>query len=264
MPHARGYDRGVGELDGRVALVTGAGRGIGRAAALALSREGARVVGVSRSADELASLHEECGALGVTVALDDPAGCRAAVDAARELGPVQILVNNAGIGSANDAAAWQIEPESWHATHAINLHAPFELARLVLPDMIAAGWGRVVSVSSTSGERSGPGESAYSSSKHALIGLARSLAIDAAPNGVTSNAVCPGWVRTEMAERSARATAAERGIGVDEVWAERAAGYPEGRVLAPEEVAEVIAFLCSPRASGVNGQAITVALGGVW
>jgi 3-hydroxybutyrate dehydrogenase len=177
---------------------------------------------------------------------------------------VQILVNNAGIGSANDAAAWRIDPESWHATHAINLHAPFELARLVLPDMIGAGWGRVVNVSSTSGERAGPGEAAYSSSKHALIGLARSLAIDAAPHGVTSNAVCPGWVHTEMAERSARATAAARGIAPDEVWAERAAGYPEGRVLAPEEVAEVIAFLCSPRASGVNGQAITVALGGVW
>ena len=254
----------MGELGGRVALVTGAGRGIGRAAALALSRDGARVVGVSRSAGELASLHDECGALAVVASLADPEGCRAAVDAAHALGPVQILVNNAGIGSADDAAAWELEPASWHGTHAINLHAPFELARLVLPDMIAAGWGRVVSVSSTSGERGGPGEAAYSSSKHALIGLTRSLAIDGAPFGVTSNAVCPGWVRTEMAERSARATAAARGIDPGEVWAERAASYPEGRVLEPEEVGEVIAFLCSPRASGVNGQAITVALGGVW
>jgi NAD(P)-dependent dehydrogenase (short-subunit alcohol dehydrogenase family) len=264
MPHAAGYDRRVGELAGRVALVTGAGRGIGRAAALALSRDGARVVGVSRSAEELASLHDECGALAVAVALDDPAGPQAAITAARALGPVQILVNNAGIGSAHDAAAWELEPDSWHATHAINLHAPFELARLALPDMIAAGWGRVVNVSSTSGERGGPGEAAYSSSKHALIGLARSLAVDAAPYGVTSNAVCPGWVRTEMAERSARATAASRGIDPGEVWAERAASYPENRVLEPGEVAEVIAFLCSPRASGVNGQSITVALGGVW
>ena len=254
----------MGELAARVALVTGAGRGIGRAVALALTRDGARVVGVSRSADELARLHEECGAATVVASLDDAAGCRAAVSAARELGPIQILVNNAGIGSAHDAAAWELEPGSWHATHAINLHAPFELARLALPDMIGAGWGRVVNVSSTSGERGGPAEAAYSSSKHALIGLTRSLAIDGAPFGVTSNAVCPGWVRTEMAERSARATAAARGIDPGEVWAERAASYPEGRVLEPEEVGEVIAFLCSPRASGVNGQAITVALGGVW
>jgi NAD(P)-dependent dehydrogenase (short-subunit alcohol dehydrogenase family) len=221
-------------------------------------------VAVARSAPELASLHEECGAVPVAVALDEAPGCAAAVAAARVLGPIQILVNNAGIGSARDAPAWELEPESWHATHAINLHAPYELARLALPDMIACGWGRVVTVSSTSGERAGPRDAAYTSSKHAVIGLARSLAVDAAPHGVTSNAVCPGWVRTDMAERSARATAELRGIEPEEVWAERAAQYPEGRVLAPEEVAEVIAFLCSPRASGINGQAITVALGGVW
>jgi NAD(P)-dependent dehydrogenase (short-subunit alcohol dehydrogenase family) len=254
----------VGELAGRVALVTGAGRGIGRATARALRREGAQVAAVARSADELASLQEECGAVAVVAALEDAAGCAAAITAARALGPVQILVNNAGIGSAEDAAAWELEPESWHATHAINLHAPFELARLALPDMIGCGWGRVVNVSSTSGERAGPNDAAYTSSKHAVIGLARSLAVDAAPHGVTSNAVCPGWVRTEMAERSARAEAGRRGIDPEAVWAERAAHYPEGRVLVPEEVAEVIAFLCSPRASGINGQAITVALGGVW
>jgi NAD(P)-dependent dehydrogenase (short-subunit alcohol dehydrogenase family) len=252
------------ELAGRVALVTGAGRGIGRATALALVREGAQVAAAARSAHELASLYEECGALPVVGALDDAAGCAAAVAAARTLGPIQILVNNAGIGSAHDAPAWELERESWHATHAINLHAPYELARLALPDMIAAGWGRVVNVSSTSGERAGPRDAAYTSSKHAVIGLARSLAVDAGVHGVTSNAVCPGWVRTEMAERSARADAERRGLEPEEVWAERAAHYPEGRVLAPEEVAEVIAFLCSPRASGINGQAITVALGGVW
>ena len=254
----------MAELHGRVALVTGAGRGIGRATAVALRREGATVAAVARSADELASLHEECGAVPITAELEEATGCAAAVAGARKLGPIQILVNNAGIGSACDAAAWDLEPESWHRTHAINLHAPFELARLALPDMIRCGWGRVVNVSSTSGERAGPADAAYTSSKHAVIGLARSLAVDAAPHGVTSNAVCPGWVRTAMAERSARATAEIRGIEPEAVWAERAAHYPEGRVLAPEEVAEVIAFLCSPRASGINGQAITVALGGVW
>jgi NAD(P)-dependent dehydrogenase (short-subunit alcohol dehydrogenase family) len=110
-------------------------------------------------------------------------------------------------------------------------------------------------------ERAG---SAYTSSKHGLLGLMRSVAQDAGPFSIRSNAVLPGWVRTEMAERSARAEADERGITADEVWAERAAGYPPGRVLTPREVAEVIVFLCSDAASGVNGEAVTVALGSSW
>src|SRR5690349_14311217 len=106
----------MGELSGRVALVTGAGRGIGRATALALAREGARVVAVARSADELATLEAECGAVPVSVALEEAAGCAAAIDAARAVGPITILINNAGVGSARDAAAWELAPASWHAT----------------------------------------------------------------------------------------------------------------------------------------------------
>ncbi len=105
--------------------------------------------------------------------------------------------------------------------------------------------------------------SAYNSSKHGLLGLMRSVAQDAGKHGVTSNAVLPGWVRTPMAETSAKAEAGQRGISTDEVWAERAALYPAGRVVKPEEVAEVIAFLASEESSGVNGEAITVALGGI-
>jgi NAD(P)-dependent dehydrogenase (short-subunit alcohol dehydrogenase family) len=106
--------------------------------------------------------------------------------------------------------------------------------------------------------------SAYTSSKHGLLGLMRSVAQDAGPFGVTSNAVLPGWVRTEMAERSARAEAEERGITAEEVWVERAAGYPPGRVATTEEVAHAIAFLASEESSGISGEAVTVALGSVW
>jgi NAD(P)-dependent dehydrogenase (short-subunit alcohol dehydrogenase family) len=105
---------------------------------------------------------------------------------------------------------------------------------------------------------------AYNSSKHGLLGLMRSVAVDGGAHGITSNAVLPGWVRTEMAENSALAEAQERGISVDEIWAERAELYPAGRVVTPAEVAEVIAFLASDEASGVSGQAVTVALGGIY
>jgi NAD(P)-dependent dehydrogenase (short-subunit alcohol dehydrogenase family) len=146
----------------------------------------------------------------------------------------------------------------------INLDGPFHLTRLVLPSMVECGYGRLVYTSSTAGQVAEFAGSAYTSSKHGLLGLMRSVAQDAGPHGVTSNAVLPGWVRTEMAERSASAEAGERGITAEDVWAERAAGYPPGRVVRPQEVAEAIAFLCSEESSGINGEAIRVALGSIW
>lgn len=130
--------------------------------------------------------------------------------------------------------------------------------------MCKRGYGRVVFTSSTAGEKAERSGSAYTASKHGVIGLARAVAQDAGPFGVTSNAVLPGWVRTAMAERSAKTESERRGVSVDEVWRERAAIYPRNRVLEPDEVAQVITFLCSDAAGGVNGEAITVALGGTW
>jgi NAD(P)-dependent dehydrogenase (short-subunit alcohol dehydrogenase family) len=248
-------------MKGRVALVTGGGRGIGREAALLLSAAGARVMIVARSAGELAAVGLEY----VAADLGTNEGCALAVaETERRLGPIDMLVANHGIGSAHERLVWEQDPAVWRETMRINLDGPFELARLVLGGMCKRGFGRVVFTSSTAGEKAERRGSAYSASKHGLIGLARAIAQDAGPFGVTSNAVLPGWVRTEMAERSAKAEAARRGIGVDEVWAERAALYPQKRVLEPREVAEVIAFLCSDAAGGVNGEAITVALGGLW
>ena len=152
----------------------------------------------------------------------------------------------------------------WRETMRINLDGPFELARLTVGGMCKRGFGRLVFTSSTAGEKAERSGSAYTASKHGVIGLARAVAQDAGPFGVTSNAVLPGWVRTAMAERSARTEAERRGISVAKVWEERAAIYPQKRVLEPVEVARVIAFLCSDAAGGVNGEAITVALGGIW
>ena len=247
-------------MDGRVALVTGGGRGIGREAALLLAETGARVMIASRSATELAQVGLEY----VTADLGTPEGCALAVaETEKRLGPIELLVVNHGIGKAHERLVWEQDPAVWRETMRINLDGPFELSRLTVGGMCKRGFGRVVFTSSTAGEKAERCGSAYSASKHGVIGLARAVAQDAGPFGVTSNAVLPGWVRTAMAERSAKTEAERCGISVDEVWRQRAASYPQNRVLEPREVAEVIAFLCSDAAGGVNGEAITVALGGL-
>jgi NAD(P)-dependent dehydrogenase (short-subunit alcohol dehydrogenase family) len=130
--------------------------------------------------------------------------------------------------------------------------------------MIERNYGRLVYTSSTAGLIAEPAGSAYNSSKHGLLGLMRSAAEDGGKFGITANAILPGWVRTEMAERSARQEASDRNITPEQVWKERAALYPPGRVAEPREVAEVIAFFAAEESSGVSGEAIRVALGSVW
>jgi NAD(P)-dependent dehydrogenase (short-subunit alcohol dehydrogenase family) len=251
-------------MRGKVALVTGAGRGMGRATALALAERGARVVGVARTESELADLAREAPVEVVAESVATEEGCLRIVEEARRLGPIAILVNNAGIGSYQERPIWEQEPAVWRASMDVNLDGPFHLTRLAAQDMIAQGWGRIVMVSSTAGEIGAPATSAYCAAKHGLIGLMRAVAQDVAPFNATCNAVCPGWVRTTMAEAHAEHEAKERGMTVDEVWAERAADYPGGRIVDVEEVANTIVFLASEEASGVNGEAITVALGSLW
>jgi NAD(P)-dependent dehydrogenase (short-subunit alcohol dehydrogenase family) len=252
-------------MEGRVAIVTGAGRGIGRAAALLLAARGARVLGVSRTEQELASLATEAPVEVLAETVGTEEGCEHVVEEARRrLGSVEILVANAGIGSGHERAIWEQDPAVWRETMAVNLDGPFFLTRLVAADIKERGWGRIVMVSSTAGEQGGARMSAYTASKHGLMGLMRGVAHDIAPFGGTCNAVLPGWVRTTMAERSAEREAERRGLTVEEVWTERAAAYPGGRIVTAGEVAETIAFLASEQASGINGEGITVALGGPW
>jgi NAD(P)-dependent dehydrogenase (short-subunit alcohol dehydrogenase family) len=216
---------------------------------------------VARSEQELAAtgLDYTCADLGTEE------GCAGAVsETESRLGPIDIFVCNHGIGSAHERVIWEQDPELWKKTMQVNLDGPFFLSRLILRGMVERGYGRVVYTSSTAGEVAEHAGSAYTSSKHGLLGLMRSVALDGGPHGVTSNAALPGWVRTEMAERSADAEAKRRGMTPEEVWKERDALYPPGRVPTREEVAELIAFLASEESSGVSGQAISVALGGIW
>lgn len=247
-------------VEGRVTLVTGGGRGIGRATADLLTSRGAHVLCVARSEQELAATgFDYCVA-----DLGTAEGCAEAVaQCEARLGPIDILVCNHGIGSAHERVVWEQEPEVWRETMRINLDGPFYLSRLVLKGMIERRYGRIVYTSSTAGLVAEHAGSAYTASKHGLLGLMRAVARDAGAHGVTANAVLPGWVRTEMAERSARREARDRDITIEQVWEERAALYPPGRVATPAEVAEMIAFLASEESAGVSGEAIRVALGSV-
>jgi NAD(P)-dependent dehydrogenase (short-subunit alcohol dehydrogenase family) len=216
---------------------------------------------VARSEAELSALD-----LDYAVAdLGTARGCSHAIEETQKrLGAIEIFVCNHGIGSAHERVIWEQDPELWEQTIRVNLDGPFHLSRLVTAGMVERGYGRVVYTSSTAGEVAEFASAAYNSSKHGLLGLMRSVAQDGGAHGITSNAVLPGWVRTEMAENSAIAEAQDRGITASEVWAERDALYPPGRVVTPQEVAEVIAFLASEESRGVSGEAITVALGSIW
>jgi len=248
-------------VEGRVALVTGAGRGIGRVTAELLASRGARVMCVARSRQEL----EEVGLEYSVADLGSPDGCAQAVaETEKRLGPVEILVCNHGLGSAHERIVWEQETDVWSESMRVNLDGPFHLSKLVLKGMTERRYGRIVYTSSTAALAAEHAGSAYNSSKSGLLGLMRSVAQDGGPYGITSNAVLPGWVRTEMAERSARYEAKDRGITTEQVWEERAALYPAGRVATPQEVAEMIAFLATEESSGVSGESIRVALGSVW
>ena len=220
---------------------------------------------VGRSEATLASLAGLAPVHCVVESVATEEGCERIVEETRRrLGAIDILVNNAGIDSGEERPIWQQKTSLWADVMATNLNGPFFLTRAALPDMIEQRWGRVVMVASTAGLVGGARLSGYCSSKHGLVGLIRAAAQDVAPFNVTCNAVCPGWVRTEMSERTAVLEAAARSLTVADIWEERAATIPAGRVLSAGEVAEVIAFLVSDASSGINGEAVTVSLGSPW
>ena len=248
------------------ALVTGGSKGIGRATVEALVRDGFRVMTVARGKEGLREVAEATGADTLAETLSTPDGCaRVAEEATRTLGRVDVLVNNAGIDTNRERAIWEQDPDVWHETLTVNLHAPFELTRRIAGPMVERGSGRIVMVSSTAGDVGAASYSAYCTSKHGLLGLMRSVAADVGPHGVTCNAVMPGWVRsTAMSDRTIGIEAARRALSVDDAWDEIEAEQPAGRVVTPAQVADVIAFLAGDGARGINGEAVRVSAGSHW
>jgi NAD(P)-dependent dehydrogenase (short-subunit alcohol dehydrogenase family) len=247
-------------IAGRVALVTGGGRGIGRAIALALAREGAAVALAARSVPELEAVAEEVQALGRRAfflpldVLDRRAVGTAPAEVARALGPVDILVNNAGMHLTGPVQ--RISDAQWDGVLQVNLTAPFLLTRAFLPGMYERGWGRVINVSSVAGKIGVKYMAAYVASKHGLVGLTRTVAVEAGRKGVTANAICPSWVETRMMDEGIQAIVEATGRDAAEVRAALLAENPSGRAATPEEVAEVAVLLA--RNPAINGQCFHV------
>lgn len=249
-------------LKGRGAVVTGGGRGIGRAVAEALAAEGASVVVAARTEEEIREVAEDLRDRGweshaLVCDVTDPDSVEALrADAADRLGRVDILVNNAGV--AGSAPLHRISLEEWNRTLAVNATGTFLCTRAVLPGMVERGWGRVVMVASTAGLTGARYISAYAASKHAVLGLTRSVADEVAGRGVTVNAVCPGYVDTEMTRRSVARIVDRTDLSEDEARAALRARSPQGRLLDPAEVAHAVAFLCTERAGAINGEALVL------
>ncbi|HEY7513361.1 MAG TPA: SDR family NAD(P)-dependent oxidoreductase, partial [Vicinamibacteria bacterium] len=246
----------------RRALVTGGGRGIGRATALRLARAGTAVGVAARTAAEVEEVADAARSLGVdAVALVADVGeagqVRAMFERARKaLGGVDILVSAAGI--VYSAPLVRTEDDAWASVIRTNLTGAFLCLREALPAMTAAGWGRVVTVASIAGKTGAPYLGAYSASKHGVLGLTRCAALEVAEKGVTVNAVCPGYVDTRMTDAAVSRIVEKTGRSAADARRRLEEVSPQRRLVAPDEVAALVRFLCTDEARGITGQALNV------
>lgn len=250
-------------LEDRHAIVTGAGSGIGAATARRLSDLGASVTMVGRRRerlDEVAAALEQ-PFVAVADVVDDTGFGAAIQEASARFGPPAILVNNAGVALSKPFL--KTSRQELESMLSVNVTGAFVATQAVLPAMIDTGWGRVVNVASTSALKGYAYVTAYCASKHALLGLTRALALETAAKGVTVNAVCPGFVDTEIVERAVDNIVGKTGRSANDARSSLAAMNPQGRLLSPEEVASAIAWLCLPESGGINGAAIAISGGEV-
>ncbi len=245
-PSAAGVD-----LTGRSALVTGAASGIGRACAHRLAAAGAEVTVMDLNGDAARKAAEECGGKAVRADLSD----HAVLDSLEV--EADIVVNNAGLQHV--AAIEEFPPERFSLIVRLMLEAPFRLAQKALPRMYEREWGRVINISSVHGLRASPYKSAYVAAKHGLEGLSKVIALEGGSKGVTSNCICPAYVRTPLVESQIAAQARSHGISEEGVIEKIMLTEPAiKRLIEPEEVAELAAFLCASEASFINGASLVM------
>lgn len=254
-------------LAGNVALVTGGGRGIGRSVALALARAGADVAVAARSRSQIEVVAGEIRATGRrAVAIPCDVGERDDVErmvkrVETELGPPEILVNSAGVAAS--AKFVETDDDLWERHLRVNLTGTFYVCRAIVPGMIQRRAGRIINIASTSGKVPYMYVAAYCASKHGVIGLTRAMALELARYGITVNAICPGWVQTELTDHTIENIVAKTGMAPEEATKSLATMSPQNRLMQPEEIATLALLLASREAYGINGQAINVDGGGV-
>jgi len=252
-------------LNGKVAWVTGGGRGIGAAIALEMARDGADIAISSRSIDELNALAVVINRMGrrtVCVAADSMSfdAIRSAAETIREeLGAIDILVNNAGGGAPppdrGDASAEQLDDQDFINNVNLNLFSAYRASQAVLPQMLERGYGRIINIGSGYAKRSG-GPLAYAAAKHGLVGLTRTMAGQFAQQGVTINCLCPGWTNTKLVDMDAMAKFAQ--VDVQTMRSRIESENLQKRILEPEELGPMAALLAAPESAGITGQVISV------
>ncbi len=256
-------------LEGKRALVTGGGRGIGRAIALAFAAEGADVAVSARTESEIESVAAEIEGLGkrglpLKCDVGTPGEIEKVIkETTTRLGGIDVLVANAGM--MEHAPVTEVTDEMWDAALRVNLSSVFWAVRAAAGSMVARGWGRVIAISSVSGKQGGANRSAYHAAKHGVIGFVRSAALEMADLGVTVNAICPGFVETQMitGARSDFVRYSGNGLDEDETMEMFRQGIPMKRFLDPAEVASMAVYLASDDARGVTGQAFNISCGSV-